>query len=167
MFHYTIGGREVARCIFIEFLSSKNFAIHFLERGARVLKVSILAYRGTMLIQGGWTRNLVGFGTTWLMRITDECTCIEAHSIPMCNVVANTSKLAHSLRAQVTPDGSVLSHKLRCHPAFWPDRIENADKLEARGPSFHCPSVDQAFMTYYLVFRARKRGENYTVTRTF
>ncbi|KAN0096964.1 hypothetical protein V8E55_001410 [Tylopilus felleus] len=90
-----------------------------------------------------------------------------AHSIPMCNVVANTSKLAHSLRAQVTPDGSVLSHKLRCHPAFWPDRIENADKLEARGPSFHCPSVDQAFMTYYLVFRARKRGENYTVTRTF
>ncbi|KAN0081533.1 hypothetical protein V8E55_009157 [Tylopilus felleus] len=56
-----------------------------------------------------------------------------AHSIPMCNVVANTSKLAHSLRPQVTPDGSVLSHKLRCHPAFWPDRIESADKLEARG----------------------------------
>ncbi|KAN0081560.1 hypothetical protein V8E55_009184 [Tylopilus felleus] len=67
-----------------------------------------------------------------------------AHSIPMCNVVANTSKLAHSLRPQVTPDGSVLSHKLRCHPAFWPDRIESADKLEARGSSFHCPSVDQA-----------------------
>ena len=102
MFHYTIGGREVARCIFIEFLSCKNFAIHFLERGACVLKVSILAYRGTMSIQGGWTRNLVGFGTTWLMRITDECTRIEAHSIPMCNVVANTSKLAHSLRPQVT-----------------------------------------------------------------
>ena len=49
MFHYTIGGLEVARCIFIQFLISKNFAIHFLERGARVLKVSILAYRGNDL----------------------------------------------------------------------------------------------------------------------
>ena len=41
------------------------------------------------------------------MRITDECTRIEAHFTPMCNVVANPSKLAHSLRPRVAPDGSV------------------------------------------------------------
>ena len=39
------------------------------------------------------------------MRITDGRTRIQARFTNMCTIVANTSKLVHSLEPQVSPDG--------------------------------------------------------------
>ncbi|KAN0081543.1 hypothetical protein V8E55_009167 [Tylopilus felleus] len=79
-----------------------------------------------------------------------------AHFTPMCNVVANPSELAHSLQPKMAPDG------IQCYPAFWPDRIEGADKLEAQGSSFIVPvsSKPDHLLLYYL-FMAWKREKVY------
>lgn len=67
------------------------------------VKVSILAYRGNVLDPQWMDKEPGKPGGKVAMHITDEWFQMQAHFTTMCHVIADTSTIASSLRAQRAP----------------------------------------------------------------
>jgi hypothetical protein len=67
------------------------------------VKVSILAYRGDVLDPQWMDKEPGKHGDNVATRIADEWFQMQAHFTTMCHVIADTSTIAHSLRAQRAP----------------------------------------------------------------